>query len=255
MDRYLFVADEMGNPGVSSVTSNTFVFGGYVVSSQDVKKAIETWTKIKAEMCGDEEVELKWKHFFVDEMDPRFSIPLLVKSKAGRRNLAALALKYLFHQAPLIPLVAIAQKDRASKEFLVKSKKGGDKIDYDTMWVGPIGMFATFLALKGAKGRMYFDRLNPNQDKERQESWSEHLRLSRSGNLPPEILTNFERLLAIDEAIDFLDSGENEIIQIAEFVAGVIWNAGEGDEGFLAEFETLYSKDAEQVGLGILHIA
>lgn len=254
MDKYKFVADEMGNPGMSPVTSNTFVFGGYVVLDRDIDKAIDAWTKIRSELCGHADVELKWKHFFVDETDPRFSIPLKVKSKVGRRQLAALALRYLFHQAPLYPLIAIARKDRASKEFIVKSRKGGEKIDYDTMWVGPIGMFAVFLALKGARGKLCFDKLNAKQEKERQEFWADHLRQTRSGELPDKILVNFRKSLAIDEKIDFLDSKENEIIQIAEFVAGVIWNAGEGDEGFLAEFEKEYGKKAEKVGLGILHI-
>jgi hypothetical protein len=254
MDRYLFVADEIGTPGISPVISNTFVFGGYVVKENEIQKALDAWRKIKLEMCGRKQVELKWKHFFVDEHDPKFTIPLKVKNKADRRQLASLALKYLFNQAPLLPLVAIVSKDRATNAFIVKSKKGKDKIDYDIMWVGPIGMFATFLTLKKAQGKLCFDQLSPNQEKDRQDSWSNQLHMIRVREVPQKFFENLQKLLTIDERITFLDSKKNEIIQIAEFISGVIWNAGEGDEEFLVEFESEFGRKAERVGLGILHI-
>lgn len=254
MDRYLFVADEIGTPGISPVISNTFVFGGYVVNENEVQKALEAWWKIKLEICGRKNVELKWKHFFVDEHDPKFSIPLKVKNKAGRRQLASLALKDLFNKSPLLPLIAIARKDRATDALIVKSRKGKDKIDYDKMWFGPIGMFGTFLHLKKAKGKMYFDHLSPNQEKERQESWSNQLQKIREREIPEELYQNLQKLLCIDERITFLDSQKYEIIQIAEFISGVIWNASEGDEEFLANFEKEYGRKAESFGLGILHI-
>jgi len=254
MDRYLFVADEMGSPGISPSTSNTFVFGGVVFKESDLGKVIDAWRRIEIEMCGCENVELKWKHFFVDEHDPKFTIPLKVKNQTGRRQLAALALKYLFHHAPLLPLIALARKDKATNAFKVKSKKGKDKIDYDTMWLGPIGMFASFLTLKAAKGRMCFDKLNKKQEEERQAWWSRHLNKIEEGEYSDKILKSFQKLLTIDEEINFLDSEKNEIIQVAEFVSGVIWRAGEGDESFLVEFENEYGQKAESVGLGILHI-
>ena len=254
MEKFYFVADEMGTPGMSPGVSNTFVFGGFVINEKAVSKAIDAWNRIKHEMCGDVNVELKWKHFFVDENDNKFSIPLKVKNKADRKQLAALALEYLFRETPLFPLIAISRKDRATDVFIVKSSKGKDKIDYDVMWVGPIGMFATFLALKKGKGKLIFDKLSTKQEKERQESWSTHLDNIRNDKLPKEMLKNFQKLLAIDEKIDFLDSIDNEIIQIADFICGVIWRAGEGNEDFLIEFENEYGKNVEMIGLGIMHI-
>ena len=59
MDKHLFVAYEMGNPGMSPVTSNTFVFCGYAVLSRDVDIAVDAWTNIKTEVCGRVDVELK----------------------------------------------------------------------------------------------------------------------------------------------------------------------------------------------------
>jgi hypothetical protein len=79
MKRYIFVADEMGTPGMAFGTSNTFVFGGYVVNELNVSQAIEAWRRIKAEMCGSVDVELKWKHFFVAADDSKIECPLTVK--------------------------------------------------------------------------------------------------------------------------------------------------------------------------------
>ena len=77
MSQYILVADEMGTPGMAPGTSNSFVFGGYVVNERDLSRVTEAWRSIKSEMCGSAEVELKWKHFFVDANDPQIGCPLL----------------------------------------------------------------------------------------------------------------------------------------------------------------------------------
>ena len=59
MNRYVFVADEMGTPGMAFGTSNTFVFGGYVIHERAVSKAVGVWRRIKTEMCSCADVELK----------------------------------------------------------------------------------------------------------------------------------------------------------------------------------------------------
>jgi len=46
-------------------------------------------------MCGSADVELKWKHFFVDADDPNIDCSLLVKNPRARRNLAARAISVL----------------------------------------------------------------------------------------------------------------------------------------------------------------
>ena len=60
MSEYILVADEMGTPGMAPGTSNSFVFGGYVVQEPQLPEAIEAWGKIKVELCCDVGVELKW---------------------------------------------------------------------------------------------------------------------------------------------------------------------------------------------------
>ncbi len=71
--KYIFVADEMGTPGMAFGTSNTFVFGGYVIHKHEVPEAVKIWRGIKQEMCGRVDVELKWKHFFVAADDPKMT--------------------------------------------------------------------------------------------------------------------------------------------------------------------------------------
>ena len=100
MNRYIFVADEMGTPGMAFGTSNTFVFGGYVVHERAVSEAVEVWHRIKTETCGRVDVELKWKHFFVDAIDSIGS-PVLKKDLLARRGLAAWALDCLFQDGVL----------------------------------------------------------------------------------------------------------------------------------------------------------
>lgn len=236
-------------------TSNSFVFGGYVVHERDLSRVTEAWRSIKSEMCGSAEVELKWKHFFVDANDPQIGCPLLVKNSLARRHLAALGLDYLFHNAPVLPVVAVSRKDRATNLFIVQSRKGKGKIDDDLMWLGPVGLFAVFLDARQVRGRLWFDRLGSETHEERrQAAWSEQLRIVRASEYSPQFEDNLRKLLAIDEKIEFLGSKENEAVQVADFVCGVIWQAAEGDEAFLARLLDKYGLNATRQGLGILHI-
>lgn len=76
----------------------------------------------------------------------------------------------------------------------------------------------------------------------------------RDGEYPPQFEDNLQKLLTIDEQIEFLDSKENEVVQIADFVCGVIWQAAQGNEAFLARLVDKYGPNATRQGLGILHI-
>jgi hypothetical protein len=256
MTRYILVADEMGTPGIAPGVSNTFAFGGYVVTESDLPLAIAAWQRIKVELCGNADVELKWKHFFVNADDLQIPTPLTTQNTHSRRQLAALVLHHLFRESPIVPVVAVSRKDRATETFIVQSKKGNDKIDDDLMWFGLAGQFAQFLTLKRATGKLCFDRLGSEKhEARRQTAWANLLRQIRAEELPPQVLDNLRKLLAIDEQIAFLDSRTNEAIQIAEFTCGVIWQAAEGDEAYLARFITEYGPNATKQGLGILHIA
>jgi len=59
MSDYILVADEMGTPGTAPGTSNSFVFGGFVLSEDAVPGATNAWREITAEMCGPADVHLK----------------------------------------------------------------------------------------------------------------------------------------------------------------------------------------------------
>jgi hypothetical protein len=255
VNRYVLAADEVGTPGMAPGTSSSFVFGGYVVSEADVPRAVNVWRAVKAELCETADVELKWKHLIVDADDPRIEVPLLAKDPCRRRQLAASALDRLFGSAPIIPVVAVSRKDRATDLFIVQSRKGKDKIDDDLMWLGPVAKFALFLGIREATGKLWFDRLGSERhETRRQETWSEQLAIARAGGLPSEVQKSLQQLVAIDQEIEFLDSAQNEAIQIADFVCGVIWQAAEGDEAFLARLIDRYGPSATREGLGILHI-
>ena len=255
MNRYIFVADEMGTPGMAPGTSASYVFGGYVVRQRHVRRAVRTWRKVKLVTCGSADVELKWKHFFVDANDTSIGCPLLVKNRLARRGLAALALKLLFHQTAMIPAVAVSRKSRATAAFITQSRKGKPKIDADLMWLGPVGLFATFLSARHARGKLWFDELGNEKHQLRwQTAWFEQLRRIRSGEPSPDVTRSLQTLLAIDENIEFFDSKANEAIQIAVFVCGVIWQATEGDEAFLDQMLGQYGPEATGQGLGILHL-
>lgn len=253
--RYLLVADEMGTPGMAPGTSNSFVLGGYVVGESQIHQAIRLWRNIKVQLCGAANLELKWKHFFVDADNSSIDSPLLEKNPLVRRILAANALDQLFQKAPLIPAVAVAQKDRASESFTVKSRRGKPKVDLDVMWMGPVALFAAFLHARRARGKLWFDQLgSEKQQLHWQSDWSQQLRMVRDGTFHPAFRDNLRKLLAIDEEIEFFDSRCNEAVQIADFVCGVIWQAAEGDEAFLARLVSQYGPNASRQGLGILHL-
>jgi hypothetical protein len=122
VNRYVLVADEMGTPGMAPGTSNAFVFGGYVVGEDDVPTAANAWREIKSQMCGDADVELKWKHLFVEADHPHIEVLLLVEDPRTRRQLAASAPDSLFESAPIIPAVAVSRKDHATDLFIVQSR-------------------------------------------------------------------------------------------------------------------------------------
>lgn len=253
--RYILVADEMGTPGMAYGTSNTYVFGGYVVAEDGLDQAVSAWRQVKQELCGDTDAELKWKHFFVDEDDPSIKMPLRDKEMWMRRRQAARTLDFLFGQASIRPAMLIVRKDRATEALITKSRKGKDKIDDDLIWVVPVAQFGFFLHSHRARGKLWCDSLgSEKQEQRRQTAWSEQLRMVRDREMPDTALVNMQKLLAIDERVEFFDSRDNEAVQISDFVCGVIWAAGEGDESYLRRFLDKYGPSASRQGLGIVHI-
>jgi len=254
MERYILAGDEAGNPGISPKTSNTFVYGGYVISEDNVNIAIRAWRKVKDEFCGDESVELKWKHFFIEENHP-LPNPLLFSNRIAREQLANIVLDYMLKEAPIMPVAVYSRKDKATDDFIIESKKGNRKINDDDVWLMPVAQFATFLNAKNAKGRLCFDKLGSEKQMERRQlSWSNIIMAIRNEEYPENALINRRKLLSIDDTIDFLDSTDEEIIQIADFVCGVIWTAWEVNGSYLERLLNKYGDNATLQGLGIASI-
>jgi hypothetical protein len=255
MMRYILVADEMGTPGMAPGTSNSFVFGGFVVDERHLPLAIQSWRSIKRDTCGSADVELKWKHFFTDPHDSSISSPLRETDPRLRRRLAVLALDQLFKGSPVIPDLVLCRKDRVSDTLVVESGQGKPKLDHDLLWLGPVGLFGAYLHARRARGKLWFDQLGSQKHQERwQAAWSEQLSTIRAGECHPAVADNLPKLLAIDENIEFWDSKSNEAVQIADFICGVIWQAAEGDESLLARVLDQYGPKASRHGLGILRL-
>ena len=255
---YLFVVDEMGTPGIAYGTSNTYVFGGYVVAESELDDAVRTWRQIKQDLCGNADAELKWKHFFVDDDDPHIPIPLHSRDAWTRQRQAAESLDVLLRNSSIRPAMAVCRKNRASDGLIAKSRKGKgkDKIDAARIWLPTVAQFALFLSLHRASGRLWLDCLgNKQQEEQRQAEWSTQLQMIKDGKVPPAMLGNLRKLLVIDEHIEFLDSEHNEAVQIADFVCGVIWRAGEGDESYLHQLLDEYGQKASREGLGIVRVS
>ena len=205
--------------------------------------------KIKEKLAEETIYELKWKHFFV-ELDP---LNLNLNQKA-RRQIAAFILKGLFETATLMPLVSVVRKDKTAGDLVIRTKSGGNKLDENSFWLSTLALFGLFLDRKNAKGRIVFDSLNPSQEKERQDIWSEQLRGITQNNLPEGVFKNLKKLLLIEEKITFANSSNSNLIQIADFFCGIVWRAAEGDEELFSAFHSEFGEKAEREGLGLIHL-
>ncbi len=61
-------------------------------------------------------------------------------------------------------------------------------------------------------------------------------------------------LQQVADKIMFLNSKENEPIQVADFLCGVLWQAMDGDEVYLSRFLGKYDARERRDGLGIMII-
>jgi hypothetical protein len=255
LGQYIFVADESGNPGINSRTSNTYVFGGYVLPEGQIDVLTALWKRAKFALCDTENVELKWKHFFANSSQQhQRANPIKLDNPEACRLVAVWILQAFFSQTSILPAIAVSRKDRASKFLRVSTKRGASKLDDDLIWLGPVAQFAAFLNKNKSTGRLIFDSLNQKQQIKRQLQWSEQLQKIKGGQVAQGVQSNFRKLLLISENIEFQDSRTSDLVQIADFVCGVIWNAGQGDEAHLSVFYEEFGRRAEREGLGLVHI-
>ena len=155
------------------------------------------------------------------------------------REQAAWAIHKLFEVPGIVPINTYVRKDEASDAAF---KKAGEipqeykVLDIDTLFVSVIGQFALFLIEHRATGEIWFDKLGSQAEEQRkQRTWQE----LRNGEwkVNPE---NQKVIKRMSPQIKFLDSQTNSLVQVADFISGVIWAASEGDEGFLLQALSKY---------------
>lgn len=226
--KYILVCDDRGTPTWPS-RRKTWALGGFVVESGKRQELVSAWARIKLRLCGDPDYELKWSHFFPGYHQKGAHNPLLSNDPREWREQAKWALSELFGAADILPVTMVVRKDKASNDLFVTSKAGRKVLDINTLWVGPLGQFAFFLEKHNARGEIWFDQLGSrNEEARRQADWEE----LRDGvwAVKPEKQAIVRR---IAPTLRFFDSRAEPLVQIADFVSGVIWAASEGDEGFL----------------------
>ena len=240
--RYLFIVDEKGDPGLAKGSSNKYVFGGYVVPEHELADVVSVWRQFKADVCGTPDVELKSEHFFASRSKKN---PLIIRNRDRRREMAMRGFEQIFDIPTVAPLSYYVFKERASSDLIVESKRGSQKIDAEKIWVTPFALFALFLSNKHATGQVWWDDVSGEQEREKKNS--EWRTLKTLQGAPPEIQS-------IDDEVLFLDSRENEAIQVADFLCRVLWQAMDGDEIYLARFIDKYDHKVRRDGLGIISI-
>jgi len=104
-------------------------------------------------------------------------------------------------------------------------------VDIETTFLGIVAQFALFLVRQKAEGEIWHDQLSSRKQESRiQKAWEN----VRNEPWP----TNRKRqamLYRVAPTIKFLDSKKEPLVQIADFISGVIYGASRGGEGFLIE--------------------
>jgi len=220
---YIFACDEHGDPGWPG-GSKIFLFGGFAIESQNRSKLVSAWNRIKLNLCGNEECELKWSHFFYRRHKKN---PLLSKDRWVRRQKARWALSKVFNMPRIFPINAYVIKEGKSDiHFVIKN--GKKNLDIEAFWFGFLAQFALFLEEHKARGEIWSDKLTDiKREVKRQVSWEQ-------------IRKNQPKVQRIAHTIRYLDSKTEPLIQVADFVSGVIYRAVNEDMEFLNGFFDQY---------------
>lgn len=232
---YILACDERGTTRWPSPT-NTWALGGLIFQQSERKKLVSIWNRIKVELCREENVELKWSHFFPGQHQERMDNPLIEDDPEKWRTQAVWALEELFNNTQALPLTTYVRKSEASGDAFLTTQDGRKVLDIGVIWVGILGQFALFLKDKRSTGEIWFDNLGSEKEQTRkQKEWS---RL-RDGEWPvnPE---NQLLLKPIASEFSFFDSKTEPIVQIADFISGVTFAASEGDDIFLIKTLSKY---------------
>ena len=187
-------------------------------------------------MCVDEQAELKWSHFFQGPHQSRGTNPLLCEDPKTWREQAAWALGKLYDQPGVLPVTTYLRKDRASPAHFRPGVHGGQVLRTDLLWTALFGQFAIFLDWQDASGEVWWDQLGSRKEENgRQAEW-DSLRSATHPRSP----ADQRAVNRISPRLRFCDSATEALMQIADFVSGVIWDASEGDEDFLLQLLDQY---------------
>jgi hypothetical protein len=225
---YIVACDERGTTRWPSPTK-TWALGGLIFEENERQRLLSIWDSIKLKLCGDKNLELKWSHFFPGHHQERMGNPLITKDHKEWRKQVKWALNELFENTNALPLTTYVRKDKSSDTVFREGQHSRKILNIDTIWVGILGQFALFLKEKNSTGEIWFDNLGSEKEQARkQEEW---IRL-RDGDWPvnPE---NQLLLKPIALNFRFFDSKTEPIIQIADFLSGIVWAASEDDQEFL----------------------
>jgi len=138
------VCDERGTTRWPSRTK-TWALGGFIIESRKRQDLVSAWAKIKLQLCGNQDCELKWSHFFPGYHQKAADNPLLSNDPQEWRQEAKWALSELFSATHIFPVTIVVHKRRASDDVFVTTEDGRKVLDINTYWVGVLGQFALFL--------------------------------------------------------------------------------------------------------------
>lgn len=220
--------------------SNTYALGGFASVLDQHSLLLASWSSVKQSLCGSSGVELKWSHFFPGHHQHGKSNPLISKDPSKWRTQALWALREIFGKSNAFPITTIVRKGNLYSSVLTKTPKGKEVIDIALVFAALLGQFALYLKQNNlSDGEVWFDNLGSTVEQVRfQESMTAFFN-SLDGSAI--LKNNIALSKRISPDINFLDSSTSGIIQIADFVSGVIWAAAEGDIWFLSRLLEEYA--------------
>lgn len=229
--KYLLVCDDRGSKSWKSA-SRIYTLGGFAMAETNRKGLIDVWEDIKYQLCGSCDVELKWSHFFSGRHQNTSENPLQETDPTKWSDLALSALETLFDRANIFPITCIVRKDPTQPESMSEqTRKGVLVLDLKMPLSVLLLQFAWYVGENhGVVGEIWCDQLGSR--KEEAHLQGEFTAAITDFTAPrPDDQQLIER---VNPTIRFLNSKDEPLIQVADFVSGVIWAAAEGDEQYLA---------------------
>lgn len=181
---YIMACDERGTTRWPS-SSKTWAIGGFIVGKSNKESAIVAWDKVKRQLCGQADVELKWSHFF-SGYHQKSGNPLISTDPDEWRQQAKWALSTLFSSSQMLPIATVVRKDRGSNDMFMEIREDGVKIlEREVLWVGIVGQFATYLEHFKTSGEIWFDQLGSRSEEDRWQATWKRLRNKEWPNKSP----------------------------------------------------------------------